>query len=141
MRLWNTKMDSYKFISDFVFEAYGKNLKELFENAAIALSNSICKIDEVRPKEAEEFLMKGENVESTLSNWLSGLITIIITEERFFSKFEVEEVDENHVKVKIWGEPIRPEILKNNIISIDYSKYKLEKTKEGYKAIVGLMVQ
>ncbi|MBW2966784.1 archease [Candidatus Woesearchaeota archaeon] len=133
-------MVDYKFISDSVFEAYGKNLKELFENAAIALSSFICKIDKVKPKEAEEFLMKGDNLESTLSNWLSGLITIIIAEKKFFSKFEVEEVDENHVKVKIWGEPIKPEVLKNTVTSIDYSKYKIEKTKEGYKAIVGLKV-
>ena len=133
-------MVDYKFISELVFEAYGKDLRKLFENAAIALSSFMYKIEEVKPKETEEFLMKGDNAETTLSNWLSGLITIIITEKKFFSKFEVEEVDETHVKVKIWGEPIRAELLKNLVSSIDYSKYKLEKTKNGYKAVVGLMI-
>ena len=42
----------YKFVedltSDVMYEAYGKDLKELFENAALALLSVICKIDKVK---------------------------------------------------------------------------------------------
>jgi SHS2 domain-containing protein len=131
-------MEKYKILPDSVFEANGKDLKELFENVALALSSAVCKIEEVKPKEAEEFLIKGEDLESTMFNWLSGLLTIINTEKRFFSKFEVEEVDEIHVKAKIFGEGIRPEIVKNPVVLLDSSKYKLEKTNEGYKVTIGL---
>ena len=44
----------YRFIdklkSDVMFEAYGKNLKGLFENAALALFSVICDIKKVKPK-------------------------------------------------------------------------------------------
>ena len=51
------KMQKYKFLdditSDVMFEAYGKDLKELFENAAEALFSVICKIKKVKPKETQ----------------------------------------------------------------------------------------
>jgi SHS2 domain-containing protein len=134
-------MTGYKFISDLVFEAYGKDLKELFKNAALAFSSAIGDIDKVEAKEEEEFEMKGEDLEYTLFNWLNGIITIVEAENKIFSKFEIEEVDKNHVRAKMWGETLRPEIKKNNITAPDSSNFKVEKTKEGYKATVGLKVE
>ena len=43
----------YRFIddltSDVYFESYGKNLKEVFENSALAMFEVICKINKVKP--------------------------------------------------------------------------------------------
>ena len=54
------KQGKYRFIdelkSDVLFEAYGKDLKELFTNAAEALFSIICQIEKVEPKEEEEFI-------------------------------------------------------------------------------------
>ncbi len=135
-------MQKYKFIddltSDVLFEAYGKNLKELFVNAAEALSSIICQTSKVKPKKAEEFEMKGEDLEGTMWNWLSGLIAIVDTEQMFFSKFEIEEIDETHVRAKIYGESIRPEIGETVVKSLTMYKYKVEKNKNQYKATVSL---
>ena len=135
-------MQKYKFIddltSDVLFEAYGKNLKELFANAAEALFSIICQTDKIRPKKSEEFEMKGEDLEGTMWNWLSGLIAIVDTEQMFFSKFEIEEVDETHIKAKIYGEPIRPEIGETVVKSLTMYKYKVEKEKDQYKATISL---
>jgi len=129
-------MEKYKFVSENVFEAYGKDLKEVVENASYALSSFLCKIDEVKPKDKEEFLVKGEDESSTFFNWLGAIITIINAEKKFFSKFEVDEADEGHIKAKLFGEDIKPEFVKNPIPLLNYSKYKLEKTGKGYKVIV-----
>ena len=135
-------MKKYKFLkdlkSDVLFEAYGKTPKEVFENAALALLSVICQIDKVKPEKAEEFQMKGEDLEGTMFNWLQGIIAIVDTEAMFFSKVEVEEVDENHVKAKLFGEPARPEIGETVVKALTYYKYKLEKTDQGYKVTVSL---
>ncbi len=133
-------MEKFKFISELVFEAYGKDLKELFENTALALCSVMVDLDKVQAKEEEEFEMKGEDLESTMFNWLNGIIAIVDTEKKVFSRFEVEEVDENHVRAKMWGESIMPEIIKQTISAPNSSKFKVEKTKDGYKAIIGLKV-
>ena len=78
-----------KIMSDVMFEAYGKDLKELFQNAAEALFSVICKIKKVKPKAAERFEIKADNLEDLMMNWLQALIAIVDTEQKFFSTFEV----------------------------------------------------
>ncbi len=135
-------MEKYKFIddltSDVLFEAYGKDLKELFSNAAEALFSVICQIDKVKASKTEEFEIKGEKLEDTLWNWLSGLIAIVDTEQMFFSKFNILEVDETHVKAKLSGESIRPEIGETVVKSLTMYRYKIEKDKNEYKVTVSL---
>ena len=135
-------MVKYKFIdeikSDVLFEAYGNSLKELFENAAEAMFTIICKLDKVEQSKVEEFVIKGEKLEDTFWNWLSGLIAIVDTEEMFFSKFEVEEVDETHVKAKLYGSSIKPELGETVVKSLTNYKFNVEKSGKGYKAVVSL---
>src|SRR3989344_8037858 len=132
----------YKFIdelkSDVLFEAYGKNLKELFANAAEAMFSIICKIDKVEPKEADEYEMKGIDLRSTMWNWLSGLIAVVDIESKFFSKFVIEEVDAHHVRAKVYGEEIRPEIGETVVKSLTNYKFDVIKEKNGYKEIISL---
>ncbi len=135
-------MEKYKFIddltSDVLFEAYGKDLKELFSNSAEALFSIICQIDKVKPSKTKEFDVNGTDLEDTLWNWLSGLIAVVDTDEMFFSKFEILEVDETHVKAKLSGESIRPEIGETVVKSLTMHRYKVEQNKNGYKFTVSL---
>lgn len=132
----------YKFLdeikSDVMFEAYGTTLKELFENAAEALFSVICKIKEISPKATEEFEIKAENLEDLMLNWLQALIAIVDTEQKFFSKFEITEIDESHLKAKLQGEPIKPQLGETVVKAVTYYKYKFEKTDKGYKVTVSL---
>ncbi len=82
--------------------------------------------------------MKGKDVEDTMWNWLSGLIAVVDTEQKFFSKIEVEEVDETHVRAKLWGEPIRPETGETVVKSLTNYKYNVEKKGKSYKATISL---
>ena len=135
-------MKKYKFIedltSDVLFEAYGENLKELFANAAEAMFTIICQVDKVKPENVEEFDIKGEDLEGTMWNWLSGLIAMVDTEQMFFSKFEIVDASETHVKAKIYGESMRPEIGETVVKSLTMYKYKVEKYQKGYKAVISL---
>ncbi len=132
----------YKFLdkikSDVMFEAYGTDLKELFENAAVALLSVICKTNKVKPEKSEIIEIKGEKLEDLMINWLQGLISIVDVEEMFFSKIEIEEITETNVKAKLSGEPIRPELGETVVKAVTYYNYKLEKTKKGYKVTVSL---
>ncbi|MFH2027674.1 MAG: archease [Nanoarchaeota archaeon] len=135
-------MEKYKFLdeirSDVMYEAYGKTLKELFENAAEALLSVICKIKQVKAKVVEEVKVKGDNAEDLMLNWLQGIIAIVDTEQKFFSKIEIKEIDENHLIAKLSGETIRPDLGETVVKAVTYYNYKFEETKEGYKITVSL---
>lgn len=132
----------YKFIedltSDVMFEAYGKDLKELFSNAAEALFSIICQIDKIEHKKTKEVEVKGKNLEDLMFNWLQELIVLVDTDEMFFSKFEILEINENRLKARCHGELIIPEKGETVVKSVTYYKYKFEKTKDGYRVRVAL---
>jgi SHS2 domain-containing protein len=135
-------MMKYKFIdsitSDVMFEAYGKDLRELFENSAEALFSVICKIDKIKPVKKEKFQMKAENVKDLMINWLQGLIAAAEVEEMFFCKFKVLEIDEEHVIGEVSGEGISPEKGSTVVKAVTYHKFSLEKGKKGYVVSVTL---
>ena len=132
----------YKFLdnitSDVMYEAYGKDLKELFENAAEALFSMICKLDLVEGKKEERFEVKAENVEDLMMNLLSELIAIVDVEQMFFSKFEIEEIDEKHLIIKMRGEGITPKKGNTVVKAVTNYGYKFERLPSGYKVTVSL---
>ncbi len=135
-------MEKYKFIddltSDVMFEAYGSDLKELFENSALALFSIICEIKKVGEEKIIDVEVNGDSLEELMVNWLQELIALVDTDELFFSRFEIIEVNENNLKAKIYGEPISPEKAGVVVKGVTYYKLKLEKIKDNYKATISL---
>ena len=85
----------YKFIddltSDVMFEAYGKDMKEVFENSAEAMFTVICQVDKVGQGKSRKVEVKGKDEKELLLNWLQELIALVDTEGMFFSRFEIKE--------------------------------------------------
>jgi SHS2 domain-containing protein len=134
----------YKFIegltSDVMFEAYGKSLEELLENAALALFEVVCQIKKIEPKKRIEVEVEAENLNSLVYEFLSNLLTESEIEELFLCKFDVS-VKKNKIfklKAKAWGEPISPEKGGTVVKAVTYYGLKAEKTAEGFKARITL---
>ena len=135
-------MENYKFIedltSDVMFEAYGKDLKELFKNSALALSSVICDVEKLEEEKSFSVDLKGDSLEELMVNWLQEIIALVDTDELFFSRFDINEISENHLKAKVYGEPISPEKAGVVVKGVTYYKLKLEKIKDNYKATISL---
>ncbi|MBU0898708.1 MAG: archease [Nanoarchaeota archaeon] len=135
-------MEKYKFIedltSDVMFEAYGRDLKEVFTNAAEAMFTIICQAEKIKHEKSVKINAKAGSAKELMIAWLQELIAAVDTEEMFFSKFEILEIDENHIKAKIYGESITPEKGGTVVKAVTYYKYKFEKMKKGYVARVSL---
>jgi len=124
--------------SDVMFEAYGKGLKELFENAAEAMFSIICKVDKVEKKKPIKVKVDADGVEDLMIKWLQELIAVVDTEEMFLSKFNIKNIDEKHLEAECFGEEISPEKGETVVKAVTYYNFNLEKTKDGYKACVTL---
>jgi SHS2 domain-containing protein len=135
-------MDKYRFIddltSDVMFEAYGKDLKEVFANAAEAMFTVICHIKKVKPKKALLIEAEAESAGKLMIAWLQELIAAVDTEGMFFSKFDILEISEKRIKAKCWGEPVTPEKGETVVKAVTYYKFLFEKTGEGYRTRVSL---
>ena len=121
----------YKFIedltSDVMFEAYGKDLKELFQNSALALSEVICK--NVKPKVKVNVKIKSDDLEDLMVDWLQKIISLVDIKDMFFSKFVVKKIDEKSLSAEIYGEKISPEKGETVVKAVTNYKFKLEKKK------------
>ncbi len=132
----------FKFVrdltSDILFEAYGKSLKELFENAALALFNVICKTERVKASQQKTIEVLGNDASDLMFNWLQELIGIVDIDGMFFSKFVVNELNEKRLRATVYGEKADPRKGGTVVKAVTYYKFNLEKTKKGYKVTVAL---
>ena len=135
-------MERFKIIddltSDVMFEAFGKDLKEVFENAAYAMFTVICQTEKVSHKKRIDVEVDGEGEADLMINWLQELIGLVDVESMFFSRFEVKEISDTHLKASVFGEDMIPEKGETVVKAVTYYKYKFERTNEGYMARVSL---
>ena len=95
-------MKKFEFVdittADVAFVAYGKDLNELFANAALAMFEVMINTKQVKPKMKVEVKVDGDDLVSLMFNWLNNLLVYVDSENLAFSEFEVE-VDEKKLKL------------------------------------------
>ncbi len=97
--------------SDIGFRAYGRDLAEAFENAALALFEVMVDTSKVEPQEEVEIELEAEDEGALLYDWLDKLIYSHDTRGLVMSKFEVDiskSPNKLKLKAKAWGEPFNP---------------------------------
>lgn len=136
-------MKKFEFVdittADVAFVAYGKDLNELFENAALAMFEVMINTKQVKSVVKKEVSVDGTDVQSLLFNWLNELLVFVDGENLAFSEFDVK-IDEKNLKLKAvcWGERIDREKheTRTEVKSCTYHQMKIEKTKTMWKAQV-----
>ncbi|MBI5398872.1 archease [Candidatus Woesearchaeota archaeon] len=132
----------FKFVdritSDVMFEAYGRDKKELFVNAALAVSHVLCKVDQVKPKIEKEIKVEADSSDDLLVNWLHAIISRVDIDEMFFSKFTIIELTDTRLRAFAYGEPSSPAKGLTVVKAVTYYEFKLEKTSDGWMCRVSL---
>ena len=139
-------MARYKFledvaIADIAYEAYGKDLNELFENSALAIFELSAEIKTVEPKQKIEVELKNEKIDNLLYDFLSEILFLKDSKYMVFRnvKATITEDKKNRIyKLKsiLEGDTINPEKqrLENDIKAVTMHMFELKKEKNGYKA-------
>ncbi len=78
--------------ADVEFEAYGKNLEEVFEICALTTFNVMTDTKKVRPKIKKDIDVESEDKESLLYDFLERLLILHDSENLMFSKFSVKKI-------------------------------------------------
>ena len=135
----------YKFledvaIADIAYEAYGKNLNELFENAAFAIFELSANLDTVYAKKKIEFELENEKIENLLYDFLSEILFLKDSKYMVFKnvKVSIKQNKKLHLKAILKGDTINPQKqkLENDIKAVTMHMFEIKKEKYGYKATV-----
>jgi SHS2 domain-containing protein len=96
-------MKAFEFIeiatADVAFIAYGKDLNELFANAALAMFEVMIDTKQVEKKVEEKVFVEGHDLESLMFNWLNELLYVSDSKNLAFSEFDIK-INEKDFKLE-----------------------------------------
>src|SRR3989344_5477976 len=128
-------------IADIAIEAYGKNLDELFENSAYAIFEESADIKKIDAKEKKTIKLGAKNIGDLLFDFLSEILFLKDTYSMIFKKSSIKiskKTGGYSINAELFGEKInaKKHELRNDIKAITLHMFSVEKTKEGYTALV-----
>jgi SHS2 domain-containing protein len=90
--------------ADLGIEAFGRNLPEAFEQAALGLISIILDPDRITHSQLKEIVIEGTDFEQLLVKWLTEVLYLYDGESFAGGKFEIIELSPNKLRARVLGE-------------------------------------
>jgi SHS2 domain-containing protein len=108
-----TSFEFLEHMADAYVAAYGKDLTEAFESAAVAMFDVMTEVEKVEAKVEDHVEVEAEDEYALLYSWLEDLLAKSDINEMLYSKFKILSINKTlegfRLKAKIWGEKFNPE--------------------------------
>ena len=129
------RYEQFPHTADIGVRVYGKDLKELFANAAVAMFDIIADLENLSGDTVESIELEAPNAEELLISWLDELLYNFYTKQLIFFAFQMDELSDTKLKAKAVGRPIgaNRNRLKTEIKAATYYNLKIVKTADGYE--------
>ncbi|MGB9713791.1 MAG: archease [Candidatus Bathyarchaeales archaeon] len=130
------KFDFLEHTADAYIAAYGKNLAEAFENAALAMFEVMTNVEEVKAEVEDYVEVEAEDEYALLYSWLEELLIKSETKEMLYSKFKILSIEKTprgfRLKAKIFGEKFNPNkhVQKVGVKAVTYHRMEIIKEPE-----------
>lgn len=128
--------------ADIAFEATGRDLAELFSDAANATTNvMIDNIEAIQPREARQIELSNKNLEMLLFDFLQELI-FVKDAERLLLRPRVVEIDKRDeicsLKATVAGETLdaKRHDQRADVKAVTLHNFSVEQTNDGWQARV-----
>jgi SHS2 domain-containing protein len=106
------KFEFLEHTADVFVRAHGRSMEEAYENAALAMFETMTDSDKIAQTQQGTVEVEAEDQYALLYSWLEALLVKFETEDMLYSKFQLieweETVDSFKIKAKIWGERFDP---------------------------------
>jgi SHS2 domain-containing protein len=124
--------------ADTGIRAFGKDLKEVFENAAYGMLSLVADLSKVQEKESRDVAVEAEDREELLVEWLNELLYLLEVDGLIFKSFKIGEIDDHHLKAKVFGELVDREKhdLGIDIKAVTYHMLKVARTDNAWETQV-----
>ena len=133
----NKNYELIEHTADVGIRVRGKDLEELFVNAAFAMFDIIAqKLEEPSSPKIRKFriIQEVQDKEELLINWLNELLSLSSAKETIFCHFKFNKLDRSGLDVDADGCDISGYQVNAEIKAATYHGLKLEETKSGWQA-------
>jgi len=125
-------MKTYELIdhtADIGIRVYGRELKELFKNAAFAMFDIMADLEGLKGSVEVEIKKEAPNSEELLVEWMDELLYNFYTKGLIFNEFEITEFNDKRIAAKATGRHLgeNRSRLKTEIKAVTYHDLKIEK--------------
>jgi SHS2 domain-containing protein len=131
------KFEFLEHTADVYVRAYGNSIREAYENAALAMFETITKTKKVTQTEKETITAEAEDLYALLYSWLETLLVNSETKGMLYSKFQIinwtETDDSFKITAHVWGEKFQSEkhFQKVAVKAVTYHRMAVMHEKEG----------
>jgi len=104
------------------FQAFGKDIEEMFENSALALKKTIAPKIKVKNKIKKQFRVEGKDNEAFLYNFLEEFLFLLDAENFLLNKVKVRLVKSKKLEVEVWGDKASNYKFTNDVKAVTYNE-------------------
>ncbi|UCG68544.1 MAG: archease [Thermoplasmata archaeon] len=131
------RYEVFEHSADVGIKAFGSDMNQAFENAALGMFDIITDVTKVEPIGEYDITLNSQDMEQMLVDWLSELLFIHTIKQVMFSRFSVDIQGEEgkwHLKGKVEGENFdeKKHPYHTEIKAVTHHILKIEKSN-GYK--------
>lgn len=121
--------------ADIGIKAYGKDLKDLFINAAYGMFDIIADLEGLKPATSIKVELTAGNTEELLVAWLDELLYNFYTKNIIFADFKIIDLSDTSMKAEVFGKHIgdKKSRLKTEIKAATYHDLKIEEKSGTYE--------
>ena len=138
------KYSVLKHTADYKIRAFGKDLPELFSNAAAAMTEFLYKnaklktqpFDSTQGRSAKDkriIKIKSRDLKALLVDWLSELLYLSDANNLAYLKFNFKRLTETELAAEVFGFSAEP---KDDIKAVTYHGLEIKEVKGGWEAVV-----
>ncbi len=121
-------------VADRAFRIRGRDLAELFANAAVALTAVQTAIGDQSRRTEREIQVTGTDRETLLVNWLNEILYLQEKYRETYARFEVVSISEQQLRARLYGFPL---ITAHTLIkAVTFHGLEIQQTEQGWKATV-----
>jgi SHS2 domain-containing protein len=128
------RYEQFPHTADIGVRVFGKDLKELFENAAFAMFDIMADLEGLTGDTVEEFRLSASDDEELLVAWLDELLYRSCTKGTIYYKFTVSVLAGGRLEASAVGRPVgaNRNRLKTEIKAATYGGLEIRKSGGGY---------
>ncbi len=138
-------MQKFKFLphtADIKFQSFGEDLEECFKNAALAMTNIICK-EKTKPLKKQKIKVYGKDIKNLLYNFLEELLFLIDVYDLLLSDIKLKIIGTGEqlkkrkyeLEAEVYGDDIKKYTTDLAVKAVTYNEMFIKSEKINGKTI------
>jgi SHS2 domain-containing protein len=128
------KFEEIEHTADLALRVYGRDMRELFANAAYGMFALMAEPSLEGPAREREVSLEAMDYESLLVDWLNELIYLHEVERETYSQFDIEALSPTKLKANVAGGPTKSKT--KAIKAATFHDLAIQETANGFVATI-----